>query len=502
MELNRNSTISKLFKNSKTTKRVVLMVFFAIIFLACYSVVSSYFMYCEQTLSRLDAIAKTLSAQIDGDKHFVLTNTHKKPREIANTNEDSLYKEIHSQLVSVANKNHLSAEISTLIYNDSLKKFFYVVNSSDSVYYLDEYSQNQASFLKYYQTGGKLPKYSDEYDTWLSAISPIKNSSGKVVAIVEVDERYDDFMDIIDDALYRKIVVALLMFAVVAFILIRYLRQILLGEEAAKKELQHSYEIINQHNEDMLNSINYAKKIQVAILPPIEVITKNLPKSFIFYRPKDIVSGDFYFFKEIIPNQKFIIAACDCTGHGVPGALMSMIGNNFLEHIVNDEFNSPAKILTTLNRAVINTLKQDGVESESRDGMDVSLCLIDKTEDTLIYAGANRPLYMVDDTGNCTEIKGDKRPIGGLDNSLFEFNEHKINLKAQVSYYLFTDGYADQFGGDKNKKFSTRQFKTLLSSLSQLSMNLQLDKIQEQHNVWKRNNEQTDDVLVIGFQID
>ncbi len=491
----------KLFKNSKTTKRIVLVVFVSIAALACYSVISSYFAYCEQSLNRLDAIAKTLSGQINGSQHKLLTDSYRLKHEIKNNDENNLYATIHKQLAIAQQQNNLKSEISTLIYNDSLSQFFYVVNSSDKPYYLDKYNENQEAFLKNYQTGGTLPIYQDKYGTWLTAICPIKDSIGKVVAIVEVDERYDDFFDVIDGEMYGKIAFALFIFAVVAFVLLRYLRQILLEEESVKKELETSHEIINQHNEDMLNSINYAKKIQTAILPPLELMKKNLPNSFIFYLPKDIVSGDFYFFKELIPEKKYVIASCDCTGHGVPGALMSMIGNNFLQHIVDDECFSPAEILTLLNRSIISSLKQDAVQSESRDGMDVALCVIDKTKNTLTYAGANRPLFAVDAEGVFSEIKGDKRPIGGLDNSLFEFTEHTVNLKEKTYYYIFTDGYVDQFGGEKNKKFSTKQLKNLVINLSKHSIDKQSETIRNTFNQWKTTNAQTDDVLLIGFQV-
>lgn len=501
MALAINTSLNKLFKNSKTTKRVVVVVFVAIFILACYNVVSSYFMYCEQTLNKLDAIAKTLSIQIDGNKHQLLLQSNKNVGEIKTNQENEFYYSIHKQLASAQKANNLKSDISTLVYNDSLKQFFYVVNSSPKPYYLDKYSQNQEAFFKVYKTGGMIPEYSDEYGTWLTALCPIKDSTGAVVGIIEVDERYDDFLDVIDKELYGKIIIALLIFAVIAVILLRYLRQILLGEEAVKNELEHSYEVINQHNEDMLNSINYAKKIQTAILPPLENIKKNIPNSFVFYLPKDIVSGDFYFFKELEAENKYLIAACDCTGHGVPGALMSVIGNNFLDHIVDENIINPAEILTKLNQSVINTLKQDDLKSESRDGMDVAICLIDKTANTITYAGANRPLYSVDSDGICLETKGDKRPIGGLDNSMFKFSEHTFDLLSNTNYYLFTDGFVDQFGGDKDKKFTTKRFKETLSSISKLPMEDQLIIIEKAFISWKTTSAQTDDVLVIGFKV-
>ncbi len=495
------STSNKLFKNSKTTKQIILVVFASILSLACYFVYSSYKMHCEQTLYRLEAIAKTLSGQIDGDKHKELTDKYNAADTIKTNTQEPLYFDVYKKLIVAQHQNELKSEISTLIYIDSLKQFFYVVNSSNTPYYLEQYPQNQKDFTEHYYTGGILKPYSDTYGKWLSAVSPIKDSRGNVVAIVEVDEKYDDFLDVIDEALYHKIAMSLLLFVIIAFILLRYLRQILLGEEEVKKELAHSYDIINQHNVDMLNSINYAKKIQSALLPPKQLILKNLPESFLFYLQKDIVSGDFYFFKEIIPQQKFIIAACDCTGHGVPGALMSMIGSNFLEHIIEDDCFSPGKILTQLNKSIIGALKQDGVQTEGRDGMDVALCLIDKTTNTLTFSGANRPLYILDENGMHTEIKGNKRPIGGFDNSLYEFEEEAIKLMPNNSYFIFSDGYADQFGGEKNKKLSTKRFKSFLTEIHQEPMIKQEEIVAAYYKDWKSNNEQTDDVLVIGFKV-
>lgn len=494
--------ITTLFNNSKTTTRVVVVVFLAILMLACYYIISSYINYQESTLTRLDAIAKTLSLQIDGDKHQLLTSTCNSKECIKANDDNSLYAAIQQQLQATQKENNLQTEIATMYYNDSLKKFLYVVNSTRTPYYLDEYVTHHIDFLQKYELGGMLPEYTDEYGTWLSAFRPIKNKQGKVVAVLEVDERYDDFLHIADKELYRNIAVMLVIFGVVAFVLLRYVRTILLDEERTKKELQRSHKLINEHNKEILNSIYYAKKIQSAILPPLAMVQKNLPNSFILYEPKDIVSGDFYFFKEIIAQQKFYIAACDCTGHGVPGAFMSMIGTNILENILHENPNIvPAQVLTKLNNGIINALKQEGATSQSRDGMDIALCLIDLTTNTLTYAGANRTLYVVANNGDLTEIKGDKRPIGGQDNEGYVFEQHVLTLTNVANYYIFTDGYADQFGGEKDKKFSTKKLKELVRQLHNTAITQQAQLIKQAHNDWKAHNEQTDDVLMIGFSI-
>ncbi|MEQ1734356.1 MAG: SpoIIE family protein phosphatase [Bacteroidia bacterium] len=498
----KHTRFTSLFNNYKTTTRVVLVVFLAILSLACYYIVTSYIHYQETTLTRLDAIAQTLSLQINGDKHEELTASCKDKGCIKTNDENSLYSTVQQQLEATQKGNNLQSDISTLYYNDTLKKFLYVVNSSHEPYYLDEYTQNKEKFLNIYQQGGTLPEYTDEYGTWLTALRPIKNKQGKVIALLEVDERYDDFLHIADKELYKNIAVMLVIFGIVAFALLHYVRNILLNEEKTKKDLQRSHKLINEHNKEILNSIYYAKKIQTAMLPPFALIHKNLPKSFVLYEPKDIVSGDFYFFKEIIPQQLFYIAACDCTGHGVPGAFMSMIGNNILEHVIHNTPNiTPAQVLTQTNIEITNALKQEGATEQSRDGMDVALCLVNIATNTLTYAGANRPLYAVDAQSVLTEHKGDKRPIGGLDNEGYEFTQHTITLTQGTTYYMFTDGYADQFGGEKDKKFSTKKLKETLCAVNLKQPKEQHLYIAQANNNWKAHHEQTDDVLLIGFSM-
>ncbi|MCC6691104.1 MAG: SpoIIE family protein phosphatase, partial [Bacteroidia bacterium] len=247
----------------------------------------------------------------------------------------------------------------------------------------------------------------------------------------------------------------------------------------------------------------YARKIQDAILPPLKDIYRAFPESFVLYMPRDIVSGDFYWFYE--KNNKKIIAVVDCTGHGVPGAFMSMIGHNLLNQIVIENGVSHAdEILNLLHKGVQAALKQGQVGVESKDGMDVSLCVIDSKTNELQFAGAYRTLYILNElkAGAIQKITGDKFPIGG---SQFDaersFTPYSLKLYKGDTIYMFTDGFADQFGGDKGKKFMVRRFSGLLEGLWQYSMSEQKKKLDEAFNEWKGKNEQVDDVLVIGIKI-
>ena len=273
-----------------------------------------------------------------------------------------------------------------------------------------------------------------------------------------------------------------------------------------KIEIESKSKLIEQKNVETEQSIQYAKRIQHAILPPKEEIGQYLKDYFILYKSKDIVSGDFYFFSDRHADQgKVYIASVDCTGHGVPGAFMSMIGYEKLKDAV-DLATEPGKILNELNKGVKTALRQSSEANSTRDGMDLSLCAIpidhQKEYTTISYAGANRPLWIVKKNSNIVEeIKATKVAIGGLTQDQQEFEQHNLNLSKGDTLYMFSDGYADQFGGPKKKKLMTGKFKDIIVSIQHLS-------IQEQHNYlndfiddWMKDSEQVDDILVIGVKI-
>jgi serine phosphatase RsbU (regulator of sigma subunit) len=260
-------------------------------------------------------------------------------------------------------------------------------------------------------------------------------------------------------------------------------------------------QIITQKNKDITDSIAYARKIQHAILPSDTLIKEYIPRSFVLYLTKDIVSGDFYWFSHFADFS--ILAAVDCTGHGVPGAFMSLIGYNQLNKIVNEEkITDPKDILSALNDGVLSVLHKN--ESESKDGMDIAICKIYHKSNKLEYAGAMRPLWIVSKEGILTEIKADKIPIGTKQKDRTEpiaYHTQSFETNKGDTYYIFTDGYADQFGGEKDKKYSTGRFKELLIANAPLSPEQQEINIRKEHLNWKADNEQVDDILIIGFTL-
>ncbi len=256
-----------------------------------------------------------------------------------------------------------------------------------------------------------------------------------------------------------------------------------------------------EKNQDILSSIEYAKRIQEAILPSKEYIFQKLKKAFILYQPKDIVSGDFYWFAE--KNNWKIFACVDCTGHGVPGAFMSMIGHNLLHQIVSERaVTDPSEILNQLHRGVQEALRQGHNEVNTNDGMDVSLMALNNTTNQILWAGANRPLILINANKELIKYEGNKFPVGGaqLDTER-KFTTQEIVIQGNCMAYMFTDGYADQFGGEKGKKFMVKRFYELLLEIYTLDVEKQKDRLLVNFDSWKTNHEQVDDVLVIGIEI-
>ncbi|MCX6255475.1 MAG: tetratricopeptide repeat protein [Bacteroidia bacterium] len=264
-------------------------------------------------------------------------------------------------------------------------------------------------------------------------------------------------------------------------------------------ELKEAYDIIEEKNIDITASINYARRIQQAILPKPSGISGLKENIFILYLPKDIISGDFYWFSRV--GKKLVVTAGDCTGHGVPGALMSMLGISFLEEIVNNRrITESGQILNDLRKEVQRALHQKGIRDEAKDGMDLSLCVIDRTKNVLQYSGANNNLYMVRD-GELIDYHADRMPIGIYDLVDKDFTSHNIQTMPGDLIYMFSDGYADQFGGPNHKKFKYTTLKALLIEIHKLPLTEQKQILEKQFFDWKGNSEQIDDVLILGLKI-
>ena len=283
----------------------------------------------------------------------------------------------------------------------------------------------------------------------------------------------------------------------------RKLKKEVVRRKEAEEELQQSFDeisfqkqLIEEQHHEITDSIKYAKRIQEAILPPSRLIKELLPESFVLYKPKDIVAGDFFWLEQV--EDKVIFAAADCTGHGVPGAMVSVVCHNALNRAVREfGLTDPGKILDKTRELVIEQFEKS--DEEVKDGMDIALCALSGKQ--LEFAGANNPIWIIRaGTEKIEEIKADKQPIGKYAAEK-EFTTHKIDLQADDSFYIFSDGFADQFGGDKGKKFKGASFKRLLLAIQNESMEVQMERINDAFKSWKGDFEQVDDVCVIGVRV-
>jgi serine phosphatase RsbU (regulator of sigma subunit) len=257
--------------------------------------------------------------------------------------------------------------------------------------------------------------------------------------------------------------------------------------------------IIEQNSRAISDSINYAASIQQAVLQPIDFLDEWKIKNFILYKPKAVVSGDFYW--GIKRDKREIIVAADCTGHGVPGAFMCMLGLAFLDDIFKSgDVSNAAGILDILRENVANKLKQNGGSCVMRDGMDISVCIINRDAGTLEFAGANNPIYLIRDS-KLSKLAADKMPIGMYSPSPSPYTNTVIGIKPDDRLYMFSDGYADQFGGKNGKKLMYRQFQELLVRNHYKPMDLQKVILENNFEKWKGEHDQVDDVLIIGLQI-
>jgi len=258
-------------------------------------------------------------------------------------------------------------------------------------------------------------------------------------------------------------------------------------------------EIFEKQKRELTESLRYASYIQKALLPTDQLLKRHFPDSFLLYIPRDIVSGDFYWLSR--KKEKIYFALADCTGHGVPGAFLSILGITFLNQVVDrGDCEHASTVLNNLREHVMKALHQTGEISEQKDGIDMSLCIVDTSRHTLQFAGAFNPMYIIKNKTQLIEVPADKMPIGVSAEEEITFKNHEVVLSEGDLIYLFTDGYADQFGGKHGKKFKFRPFRNLLLNICKQEMETQKEELLLKHLEWRGNQIQLDDISVFGFR--
>jgi serine phosphatase RsbU (regulator of sigma subunit) len=271
-----------------------------------------------------------------------------------------------------------------------------------------------------------------------------------------------------------------------------------LKKDLKEKIILQQRDEIEKQRKELTESIKYASYIQNALLTSEATIKKVLPEHFIIFIPRDIVSGDFYWVSK--KKSEIVIAVADCTGHGVPGAFMSILGITLLSEIVNrGNYTSAGSILNQLRESVMRALNQTGDVNEQKDGIDMALCIINLKTNQLEFSGAFNPVYIIK-KNRLVELQGDKMPIGIAALEENSFTDHRLELEEGDSVYLFSDGFVDQFGGSEGKKFKYQPFRNLLLNINNLPVHKQKDQILSAFKRWKGNLTQLDDVLMFGFR--
>ncbi len=479
---------------------IYILILFITGFFLVYGFYHEKSIYDKLSSEKLQSISATVAMQVNGDCLENILDNNQFMDDIDSTNyvNDSCFLKIHNQLNKAKEINQLNDILYTLVYNIDEEVFQFGVTGG-SVFYKHKYELFPEILKTNYEKGGVIERYSTENGDWISGFYPIKNSKGETISIVQSDINLTEHDEEIWSDYLNKTIISLSVIIFIALLLLPYMKKILTEDEKIKQALYHQKKEIEIKNKDLTDSINYAKKIQLAILPDLEYIDKSLPNSFIYYKPKDIVSGDFYWCRNI--GDTTLIACVDCTGHGIPGALMSMIGNSVLNEIINNIKGStpdPGNILDQLEKGVNEALSTKDYETQSKDGMDISLCCIEKDKQLFHYAGALRSLIIINDDG-LKEIKGNRFPIGGGDTyKKGNFKSHTLNIKEGDKFYIYSDGYPDQFGGPKNKKYMNKNFKDFISKNCHLNSSEQYSKLDKELRNWQGENEQVDDILVIG----
>jgi serine phosphatase RsbU (regulator of sigma subunit) len=495
--------------NAKTLSyRIFLLIFLFIGAISAYFSYKSYKDFIvngeEESLKRLEAIAKTTSMFIDGDAHEILSKKYLLKDDIKTNKQDATYWQLHSLLERVELENNLGTDIYTIVKGEGNQGFQFIITSGNNPYYRHTYATFPEILYKNFENGGMLGEFKSENGTWLSAFAPIRNSLGQVVAVVHVDQRFDDFINMASSQLLEDISMSFGLIVLLSIFIIYFLRKIVQNEEKQKDEIIKAAKIIELKNKSIEDSINYAKRIQTALVPNEKSIQKIFPESYVFFKGRDKVSGDFPWLYKPENSSVVYFAAVDCTGHGVPGALLSIIGYFLLNNIVKAErATQPAQILEMLHWDVVEVLNQQE-DITNNDGMDIALIKIDQELKQIEYAGAKRPLFFWHN-GEIEEIKGDKLPVGGTQYQRFNkkivFTNHLLQFKKGDMVHLFSDGYQDQFGGEKgDRRYSSKQMKLLFAENHQLPIKEIKKLLNDSFEKWRGQFPQMDDVLVAGIQ--
>ncbi len=448
----------------------------------------------HEALSRLGGITGTLAAQLDGGRVNTLLGKYDARGSIIRNTQDAWYYTLHEALRKSAAANALTTPLDLVVYDTLKHELQVVVTSADRPAFREPYTGEQAERLTAALRAAQPAPERLDGGASLVAFDALTDHHGRPNALVVATQPIAGLEAEATGRTWRNIAIAALGYLLIGLLMFRSVGRWVKHEEDQRASLQ-------ERHDGVTDSIAYAGKIQSALIPRPERYGELFDDYFVLNRPKDLVSGDFHWVHRI-NDHVCLVAQADCTGHGLPGAMMAAIGCSLLNELVAQHPEAdPAALLSLLNTRVVHSLQQNGQRKGAGDGMDIALCRIDRREREILFAGAFRPLYWMHD-GQLTVINGDRRPIGGSHHEADRrFTVHRVAYHAGDRIYLFSDGYVDQFGGPEKRKFMTTRFNALLLDHRHLPLALQAEQLDQAFNAWKGPLEQVDDVCVLGLAV-
>lgn len=444
--------------------------------------------------ARMGGITGTLAAQLDGARVQRLLARYDSQGMLATNTQDAWYYVLHGSLRKVREANGLGSPIHILAYDTTSAALQYVVSSETTPMLRVPFEGPAQQAIAEYLLADRVDPERGQWGPVVASFDAVRNDRGSIVGAVYTEIPLGVLDAQAMSRLWRNIAVVAFAFLVFGVFLFRSVGRMVQREEDARDLWQRKHEGIS-------DSIAYAGKIQDALIPRAERYREMFPDHFVLNRPKDVVSGDFHWYHRLADNE-CLVAAADCTGHGLPGAMMAAIGCSLLnELVVQHPHADPAELLGVLNERMVQALNQSGQRFGAGDGMDIALCRIDRARSEILFAGAFRPLYWMHE-GQLTVINGDRKPIGGSQHDAKrKFTVHKLAYQPGDRVYLFSDGYVDQFGGPERKKFMSARFNDMLVTHHQRPMQEQAEVLERAFLDWKGQNEQVDDVCVVGLMM-
>lgn len=446
----------------------------------------------EREFVRLACVTKPLAHAIDPSMHERLAAAYAdNDALLADSSAD--YAMLHGQLAEAHRVHGLESDVYTLVRDPLDGTFHFIGTSGINPYYKHEWKEPHQETIDLFEQGAAFGPYEDENGAWLSVFEPIKHE-GRTVAIVQADVKFDSFLSAARAEFMRTLLIYAGIFVITAALLLRWMHRILRREDLLKERLVHTAELLREKNNDLMASIRVAEQLQEAVLPKVEDVRSDLPGFSVLYLPRDTVSGDFYWHQRI--GERIYVAAGDCTGHGVPGAMMSLMASSALHAVLQGNDGRVDRMLTALDGDIRRQWQND---TDRMAGMDLTLCCIDMAEGRLSYASASRPLLVARD-GDLRKLEADRAGIGSVMDTA-TFMEREVPVRVGDRIYLFSDGFADQAGGDKGKRLRTAALERAIAHSQDRPLEEQMRYLHQLFLDWKGALPQVDDVLVLGFEI-